>query len=47
MILDAFNEWDVTILASFDLSAAFDMIDHAILFRRLHLSYGFDGIVLH
>jgi hypothetical protein len=34
-ILDAVDEGNVTILASFDLSAAFDTVDHAILIRGL------------
>jgi len=33
-------------LALFDLSAAFNTVDHAILFKRLHHSYGFDDTVL-
>ena len=45
-ILEAVDEGDVAILALFDLSAAFDTVDHAISFRRLQRSYGVDGAVL-
>jgi len=43
-ILETVKEDDVAMLVLFNLSAAFD---YAILLRRLHLSYGFDGTVLH
>ena len=46
-ILEAVDEGDVAILALFDLSAAFDTVDHAILLSRLQRSYGVDGAVLH
>ena len=35
-----------TLLVSFDLIAAFDTIDHAILLDRLRLMYGVDGTAL-
>jgi hypothetical protein len=45
-ILEAVDDGDVAVLALFDLSAAFDTVDHVILLRRLQTSYGFDGSVL-
>ena len=36
----------VTILGLFDLSAAFDMVDHIILINCLRRSFGIQGIVL-
>jgi hypothetical protein len=33
-ILQAVDEGDVAVLALFDMSAAFDMVDHSILLRR-------------
>ena len=45
-ILQAVDEGDVAALALFDLSAAFDTVDHGILLKRLQSSYGFDGLAL-
>jgi hypothetical protein len=44
-ILRAVDSGDLAILALLDLSAAFDTVDHAILLRRLDVSYGLRGSV--
>ena len=36
----------ITLLGMFDLSAAFDTVDHAILLRRLEVSFGIRGVAL-
>ena len=41
-LLQAVDSGDVAALVLLDLSAAFDTVDHAILCRRLRLSFGLD-----
>jgi hypothetical protein len=45
-ILTAMDKGKVTALTLLDLSAAFDTIDHSILFQRLCGWYGLDGTVI-
>jgi len=45
-IWDAMDSGKVTMMGLLDLSAAFDMVNHKILLRRLHISYGIGGSVL-
>lgn len=45
-VFDAMDAGKVTMLALLDLSAAFDTVDHDILLRRLHYTYGIGGTVL-
>jgi len=45
-ILTAIDSGDSRTLCLLDLSAAFDMVDHSILLRRLQRSYGLNGSAL-
>ena len=45
-ILRALDTGDLVVLTLLDFSAAFDMVDHATLLRRLEVSYGLRGHVL-
>ena len=45
-ILTAADSGRVSILGLLDISAAFDTVDHTILFKRLKSAYGFSGTVL-
>ena len=36
----------ITLLGTFDLFAVFDTVDHAILLRRLNVSFGIQGVAL-
>jgi len=45
-ILNAADVRKVTLLGLLDLSAAFDIVDHIILLRRLEESFGLGGSVL-
>ena len=42
----AMDREQITLLGMFDLSAAFDTVDHAILLRRLDVSFGIRGNAL-
>ena len=44
-IFSTSDEGRLTLLVSLDLSAAFDMIDHAVLLERLTCSFGVTGTV--
>src|SRR6218665_560727 len=42
----AVDHCQLTLFALFDVSAAFDTVDHEILLQRLHLSFGVSGTLL-
>ena len=45
-LLCSADEGKVSVLALLDLSSAFDTIDHEVLLKRLHDTYGIEGTVL-
>ena len=45
-VLTATDREQITLLGMFDLSAAFDTVDHAILLKRLDVSFGIRGNAL-
>ena len=45
-VLTAMDRGQITLLGMFDHSAAFDTVDHAILPRRLEVSFGIRGVAL-
>ena len=44
--MTAMDRGQITLLGMFDLSAAFDTVDHAILLKRLDVSFGIRGNAL-
>ena len=44
--LSAAEKGEVTLLGMLDMSAAFDTVDHDILLKRLHMSFGIRGAIL-
>ena len=45
-VLTAMDRGQIALLGMFDLSAAFDTVDHAILLKRLDVSFGIRGNAL-
>jgi len=45
-ILHAVDSGDLAVLTLLDLLAAFDTVDHAMLLRRLNVTYGLGGVVI-
>ena len=45
-VLAAMNRGQITLLGMFDLGAAFDTVDHAILLKRLDVNFGIRGNAL-
>ena len=45
-ILAALDRGQISLFGMFDLSAAFDTVDHSILLRRMEISFGIRGAAL-